>query len=89
MTQPNTLLLEEHLDRRLGAVLTAVRARSGMSIEMLSSVSGLPAEELLDHERGLLPIPLARVAVLTLALGVDAQELLRVAIPPIAMCRCC
>jgi transcriptional regulator with XRE-family HTH domain len=71
------LELEELTDRRIGRGIARMRRRAGLSVEDLAIRSGLPAEELRDHERGLLPIPLSRVPILCRTLGIPMGTLIR------------
>jgi hypothetical protein len=60
---------EQRMDREIGDRLRALRRRAMPSLEDLSSKSGLPIEELADHEDGTLPLPLSRALLLCEALG--------------------
>lgn len=67
-----TLDREHRIDRQLGRTLGTMRRSAGVSLECLAERTGLPIEELADHEAGLLPIPLSRLLGLIEALGSEA-----------------
>jgi transcriptional regulator with XRE-family HTH domain len=74
-----SLELEERADRTIGRRLSVLRRRAGLSIEELSHRAKLPPEELRDHERGLIPIPLSRAPILCEAMGCPLASLGRTA----------
>ncbi len=79
--QPTTdnLILEEHLDRLIGCRLASLRRAAGLTTEALAARTGLPIDELADHERGRLPLPLSRAPILCEALGCGLHKLVRTA----------
>ena len=79
--QPTTdnLILEQHLDRLIGRRLASLRRAAGLTMEALAARTGLPIDELTDHERGLLPLPLSRAPILCQALGCGLHKLVRTA----------
>ncbi len=78
--QQQTLAQEEAIDQVLGRRLKHLRLSMGMSVTALATRSGLPPDELADHERGLLPIPLSRAPILCEALGVSLHKLVGTAV---------
>ena len=63
------LKTEQRMDHEIGERLRALRRRSMLSLEELASKTGLPIEELADHEDGTIPLPLSRALLLCEALG--------------------
>lgn len=59
-----TLHREQLLDRVLGGRLRRAREDSGLSLNDLAELTGLPRDELMDHETGTLPIPAVRLGYL-------------------------
>ncbi|MBX3360142.1 MAG: helix-turn-helix transcriptional regulator [Phycisphaeraceae bacterium] len=76
----HTLAQEEAIDQALGRRLKHLRLSTEMSVTEFAIRSGLPPDELADHERGLLPIPLSRTPILCEALGVSLHKLVGTAV---------
>jgi hypothetical protein len=68
-TRTPSLILEQRIDTLFGVMLRTLRTQSGLSIESLSHLSGFAVEELEDHELGVLPVPMSRLAVLLVLLA--------------------
>lgn len=71
-----TLRVEPTIDLAVGLTLAMRREMKGLSIEVLADLTGLPLEELKDHESGTYPLPVSRAALLSEALGFDPSALL-------------
>lgn len=74
-----TLRLERMMDLAVGLVLALERERRGLSVEAVASETGLPLDELKDHESGNYPLPVSRMGLLSEALGFDPGVLLEAA----------
>lgn len=66
-----TLKIEPSMDLAVGLTLAMRREMKGLSVEALADLTGLPVEELKDHESGNYPLPVSRAALLSEALGFD------------------
>ena len=66
-----TLRIEPSMDLAVGLTLAMRREMKGLSVEALADLTGLPVEELKDHESGNYPLPVSRAALLSEALGFD------------------
>jgi len=71
-----TLKIEPAMDLAVGLTLAMRREMRGLSVEALADLTGLPVEELKDHESGNYPLPVSRAALLSEALGIDPGALL-------------
>lgn len=76
MTELPSLRLEQFIDQSLGRLLSREREVAGFTIDSFAYTSGLPAQELQDHEEGLLPIPASRLPVLIATLAGQPGALL-------------
>lgn len=74
-----TMRLEPMMDLAVGLVLALERERRGLSVEAVASQTGLPLDELKDHESGNYPLPVSRMGLLSEALGFDPGVLLEAA----------
>jgi predicted transcriptional regulator len=74
-----TLRIEMGVDAAIGQQLRTLREIAGLTLEALADRTGLPAEELDDHEHGLMPVPLARAVILSESLGIDIRVLIETA----------
>lgn len=74
-----TLRIEMGVDAAIGQQLRTLREIAGLTLEALADRTGLPTEELDDHEHGLMPVPLARAVILSESLGVDIRVLIETA----------
>lgn len=70
-----TLTLEALLDQFMGRWLKDLRHQSGMSLGDLSRATGLPEEELRDHEAGTLPVPATRLPILLTGLAASTHQM--------------
>lgn len=70
-----TLTLEAVLDQFMGRWLLHLRHQSGMSLGDLSRATGLPEEELRDHEVGTLPVPATRLPILLTGLAASTPRM--------------
>lgn len=71
-----TLKIEPSMDLAVGLTLAMRREMTGLSVDALADLTGLPVEELKDHESGNYPLPVSRAALLSEALGFDPGVLL-------------
>lgn len=72
-----TLELEERIDRAVGRKIRRLRQAAGMSRADLAASAGIPLEELIDHERGALPLPVSRMPFLCEAIGCPMGTIVR------------
>jgi transcriptional regulator with XRE-family HTH domain len=71
-----TLEAEEEADRRAGSMLRLLRLASRLTVDQAALRAGLSAEEWEDHESGLMPIPVTRLAAIAATLDVSPARLL-------------
>lgn len=80
MTRPQTTPTptdhEQRLDRIMGRRLIRLREEAELSLEDLSILSGIPREELAEHETGEIPLPLTRLRAIATALDTGPAALL-------------
>lgn len=69
------LAREPHLDRIIGRRLAATRKSRHLTLDELSALSGIPADELADFENGEIPIAMGRVRLIAATLDLSPMEL--------------
>lgn len=73
---------ERHLDRVIGGRLSKFRTALSLSREDLAALSGIPEDELAEHESGEIPIPMSRVRPIAAVLDLHPLELfIRLVLP--------